>query len=127
MGDFDDDDTNWDETTTLPLIPSSVTPQKRVLFVLQQVTGPGSPRNFEITESETILGRGKECGIHIDLPDLSRAHAKLFCLNDECLLKDLKSRNGCFLNGVKVHAATLRGGDTLQVGRIIFTFHEGRP
>jgi pSer/pThr/pTyr-binding forkhead associated (FHA) protein len=116
MGDFDDNDTNWDETTTLPLIPNSVTTQKRVLFVLQQ-----------ITESETILGRGKECGIHIDLPDLSRAHAKLFCLNEECLLKDLKSRNGCFLNGVKVHAATLRGGDTLQVGRIIFTFHEGRP
>jgi pSer/pThr/pTyr-binding forkhead associated (FHA) protein len=125
MSDFDD--TTQTETTRFPTIPSAPVPPEHVFFVLQQTSGPGAPRNFEITEPETTLGRGSDCGIHIDLPDLSRTHAKLLCHNEECHLKDLKSRNGCFLNGVKVHTAILRNGDTLQVGRIIFTFHEGRP
>jgi hypothetical protein len=28
---------------------------------------------------------------------------------------------------VKIHSATLRNGDTLQLGRILFSFHEGAP
>jgi len=124
MSDFDDEDT-WTETTRLtPIQPKSL-PSNGIVFTLAQVSGPGAPKNFKLTLPETILGRGSEAGIHIEAPDLSRAHVKLICKDDECYVKDLKSRNGCFLNGVKIHAATLRDGDTLQLGRILFTFHEG--
>lgn len=125
MSDFDDEDT-WTETTRLTPVRHASLPQTQIIFVLQQLSGPGAPRDFEISLPTTTLGRGSEVEIHIDAPDLSRAHIQLICNNEECHVKDLKSRNGCFLNGVKIHAATLRDGDTLQVGRILFTFHEGR-
>jgi pSer/pThr/pTyr-binding forkhead associated (FHA) protein len=125
MSEFDDEDT-WTETTRLTPVRPAALPQSQIVFVLQQVSGPGAPRDFEISLPTTTLGRGSEAEIHIDAPDLSRAHIQLICKRDECHVKDLKSRNGCFLNGVKIHAATLRDGDTLQLGRILFTFYEGR-
>jgi pSer/pThr/pTyr-binding forkhead associated (FHA) protein len=125
MSDFDDEDTFTETTRLTPVRPQSL-PSSGIVFSIAQVSGPGAPQVFELTAPETILGRGTEAGIHIDAPDLSRAHIKLICKDDECHIKDLKSRNGCFLNGVKIHSATLRDGDTLQLGRVLFTFYEGR-
>jgi hypothetical protein len=28
-------------------------------------------------------------------------------------------------NGVKAHSAVLHGGDTIQIGDVVFVFHEG--
>ena len=39
---------------------------------------------------------------------------------------DLDSRNGVYLNGVKIHSAVLHGGDNLQLGSVVLVFHEGR-
>jgi pSer/pThr/pTyr-binding forkhead associated (FHA) protein len=41
-------------------------------------------------------------------------------------LVDLESRNGVYLNGVKVHSALLHDGDNIQLGTVVFVFHEGR-
>ena len=41
-------------------------------------------------------------------------------------LVDLQSRNGVYVNGVKVHSAVLHDGDSVQMGSILFVFHEGR-
>jgi hypothetical protein len=30
-----------------------------------------------------------------------------------------------FLNGIKTHSAVLREGDTIQMGDVVFVFHEG--
>jgi pSer/pThr/pTyr-binding forkhead associated (FHA) protein len=37
---------------------------------------------------------------------------------------DNDSRNGVFLNGVKVHSAVLRDGDVIQVADSVFVYHE---
>jgi pSer/pThr/pTyr-binding forkhead associated (FHA) protein len=124
MSDFDDEDT-WTETTRLTALEGKELPRSRRVFMLHQMTGPGAPNTFQLSGLRHILGRGTGVDIHIDAPDLSREHLLLSCKNDECHVKDLESRNGCFLNGVKIHSATLRDGDTLQLGKIIFTFHEG--
>jgi len=124
MSDLDDEDT-WTETTQLPQLRVQEPAPSQTHFVLKQMTGPGAPKNFELCLPEMVIGRGSEAEIHIDAPDLSREHVRLIRDKEECTIKDLKSRNGCYLNGVKIHSATLRNGDTVQLGRILFSFHEG--
>jgi pSer/pThr/pTyr-binding forkhead associated (FHA) protein len=52
-------------------------------------------------------------------------HARLQRLDDEYSVEDLDSRNGVFLNGLRVHSAVLRDGDQLQLGDAVFTYTEG--
>ena len=124
MNDEKDEDT-WTDTTRLTTIVQPVTKRARTVFVLEQLTGPGAPRSFQLDSQHYIIGRGEDADIQVNSPDLSRKHIQLNCLSEECHIQDLESRNGCYLNGVKIHAATLRNGDTLQLGKILFSFHEG--
>jgi pSer/pThr/pTyr-binding forkhead associated (FHA) protein len=70
---------------------------------------------------EITVGRGGGCSIV--LPDdhyVSTLHARLFRRGDEVLVEDLGSRNGTFLNGSPVTAATrLRRGDRVQFGQTV--------
>ena len=63
-----------------------------------------SGRIYRIQPGETLMGRSKECGIHIPAVDksLSRKHARLLLLQQVCSLQDLNSTNGTFLDGKKL-------------------------
>jgi len=45
---------------------------------------------------------------------------------DNLEFRDLESRNGSWLNNLRVHSATLREGDIVQIGDAIFVFRAGR-
>jgi pSer/pThr/pTyr-binding forkhead associated (FHA) protein len=98
-------------------------PQRR--HSLEQRSGPGAPRSFNLEGAEVVIGRSTECQIRIDSGDVSRKHLKLTRQDDEYGFEDLGSRNGVFLNGVKVHSAVLRDDDQVQMGDVIFVYHEG--
>lgn len=93
-------------------------------FLLKQVSGPGAPREFLLTRERLIIGRSKSADIVIDSPELSRRHVLLERDGNEYIVRDLGSRNGLYLDTVKIHSAVLRGGDTLQMGNVIFLFLE---
>lgn len=64
------------------------------------------------------IGRGQDCGIVLDHPSVSRAHAELHHDGSHWRLRDLGSKNGSHIDGVAVHdqplpdACWLRLGDT---------------
>ena len=45
-----------------------------------------------------ILGKGSQADIIIANPVISRMHAKIVCRNSKCMLEDMGSKNGTFLN-----------------------------
>ncbi|HMJ10031.1 MAG TPA: FHA domain-containing protein [Polyangiaceae bacterium] len=94
--------------------------------VLQQIGGPGAPRDHRLDLDEMIVGRSVQVHISIDSGLISRRHIMLRRSGPEYACEDLDSSNGMYLNGVKVHSATLREGDTLQIGDVVFVFREGR-
>jgi pSer/pThr/pTyr-binding forkhead associated (FHA) protein len=94
-------------------------------FLLQQIEGPGAPRRFVLELDEIVVGRSHQAHIAIESGLLSRKHMALRRNGLEYVAADLDSSNGVFLNGVKAHSATLREGDTIQIGDVVFTFHEG--
>jgi pSer/pThr/pTyr-binding forkhead associated (FHA) protein len=94
--------------------------------LLQQIGGPGAPQDHRLELDEMIVGRSVQAHISIDSGLISRRHIALRRSGPEYICEDLNSSNGMYLNGVKVHSAILRDGDTLQIGDVVFVFREGR-
>jgi sigma-B regulation protein RsbU (phosphoserine phosphatase) len=77
----------------------------------------GALWEHQVFEDEVVIGRSSKAGLTVPDRSLSRAHARIFRLDDEWRLEDLGSRNGTFLNGTRVEGSVpIRVGDTLTLG-----------
>ncbi len=93
---------------------------------LEQVGGPGSPREMVLKKPEMVVGRSEEADISIGSKLISRKHVVFNKSGTSVRCRDLDSSNGMFLNGTRAHAADLYEGDTIQIGDVILIFHEGQ-
>jgi len=93
---------------------------------LEQVRGPGAPREFCLEKAETTFGRSEEADISVDSQLLSRQHCVFRKNGRQVRVQDLDSSNGMFLNGTKAYGADLYDGDTVQIGDVIVIFREGQ-
>ncbi len=89
------------------------------LLVIQ---GIDQGARFEIGEAEVGLGRGVQNAIRIHDTEVSRAHAKIVCVDGKFQLTDLHSSNGTFVNGTLTNLRELVGGEEIQVGRTVVLF-----
>jgi pSer/pThr/pTyr-binding forkhead associated (FHA) protein len=92
---------------------------------LDQSEGEGAPRRITLDQGQMVLGRDELAAIRLPTKSASRQHACLTRNGMEYTVRDNDSRNGVYLNGVRIHAAVLRDGDILQVADCVFTYHEG--
>lgn len=116
----------WSESLTTEASIELLMPERnRPPAMLKQITGPGAPRDLSFTRDEMVIGRSKAADFTIDSPELSRKHVVAVRDGQEIEVRDLESRNGLYLNGIKVHAVVLRSGDHLQIGNVTFVFVEG--
>ncbi|MBW2704090.1 MAG: FHA domain-containing protein [Deltaproteobacteria bacterium] len=123
---FDDDYDDWDDSVTIESdLGVLFLNQDETPSVLEQVKGAGAPRSISLMKVYLVLGRGQTADIRLDSSEVSRSHAALRKVGKEFVCEDMESRNGVHLNGVKIHSATLREGDTLQMGNVVFIYHEG--
>jgi pSer/pThr/pTyr-binding forkhead associated (FHA) protein len=122
--DGDDSRIDWDddEITSESMVERRTTTSLRRARVLRQVAGPGAPREFVLAGAALLAGRAAEADIRVISSSVSRHHMRLECDGPEITCRDLGSRNGVFLNGLKVHSAVLRPGDQIQIGAALFVF-----
>ena len=73
-----------------------------------QLPGAGSP--------EAFLGRDEDCASALSGQDVSRRHAVLRAQGPHCVLLDLKSRNGTWVNGRSIQAILLSSNDVVRIG-----------
>jgi hypothetical protein len=72
------------------------------------------------------IGRSRACGCVVPEPSVSRKHAELRRAGDRWLLRDLGSRNGTRVNGMRVsEEVEVRPGDRISFGGVPFVL--GRP
>jgi adenylate cyclase len=71
---------------------------------------------------EVVIGRSPDCQVVLKDNGISRNHAKVVVTEDGVRLVDLKSKNGCQVNGVPVVEAPLKDGDRILLGRSQLTF-----
>ncbi len=90
---------------------------------LEGTSGEVAGREFKLIEEETIVGRGKESQIQILDPGASRQHAVIRFSSGGCVIEDLGSTRGTYVNGEILHSAELKDGDTITIGDTSFRFH----
>lgn len=92
-----------------------------VLFELvgDHPTGDPSAHRWEI-DNLTIIGRGGEASIVLNVPAVSRHHVQVVPRPDGWWVADLDSRNGTFLNGDQLRSDPVRlnDGDELVVAGV---------
>lgn len=91
---------------------------------LDIMSSGGSSTVFELGEEEVILGRSPECGIHLSVDNVSRRHAKVSFRNEEYHIEDLNSKNGTYVNGIRIVKCVLRNNDYIEIGGLKILFNE---
>lgn len=93
------------------------------------LTGAAAGREFPITGSGGVLGRGPGSTFQIEDAGVSRRHLRLTPIPDSfrptrrlALLQDLDSTNGVRVNGQRVRRKILRGGEKVMVGESVLRF-----
>jgi pSer/pThr/pTyr-binding forkhead associated (FHA) protein len=81
----------------------------------------GQRKDFPITKSETLIGRGEDCDLRVPLASVSRRHTRLSLQDDELAVEDLGSSNGTYVNNQRVTEEKLKAGDRLVIGPVVFT------
>ncbi len=84
------------------------------------IHGPqGYTREFDIPFGITSIGRDPDNTIQLDNPTITRQHARLECVTNECEITDLGSTNGTYINRVAIPPKTpqpLQNGDHIRLG-----------
>ena len=76
--------------------------------------------------AEGVIGRDPENAIVLDLPDVSRQHARLIRQERGWRIADLGSTNGTDINGARISGeAVLQNGDLVRLGGVVLKYIAG--
>lgn len=82
---------------------------------------------FALRVGENVVGRGPEAQVRIDLPGVSRRHARIVISDTSILIEDLDSKNGTFVGDTRVTSpVALDPGAVLSFGAVQAVFHSDR-
>src|SRR3954466_14345602 len=93
--------------------------------LLVVMRGPNAGSRFLLDADLTTAGRHPESDIFLDDVTVSRRHAEFVREGDGFLVRDVGSLNGTYLNRGRIDAATLSGGDEVQIGKYRLVFLTG--
>jgi predicted component of type VI protein secretion system len=97
----------------------------RFRMVMQKGPVPGTA--FDISKPQMLVGRDPACDIVISDSEVSRRHARLVVREDACILEDLGSTNGTFVNGRRIGAPVeLHPGDVIMMGENVLLAFESQ-
>jgi pSer/pThr/pTyr-binding forkhead associated (FHA) protein len=81
---------------------------------------------YTLRAGETVIGRSSHCQIRLDDPMISRRHARVLVVQDQCTIEDLGSRNGILVNQQAIKGPrALADGDVVTMGGFSFTLRAG--
>lgn len=84
--------------------------------------GPSAGREIAL-DRDLVLGRGEQADVSIEDPTLSRRHASITLAPQGCIITDLRSGNGTFVNQNRIREATaLKHGDRLKLGSLVVEY-----
>lgn len=94
-------------------------------FQLVMRAGPTTGKFFELIGADITIGRDQSSDIVINIPEVSRKHARLRQETGGFVLEDLGSTNGTFVNGQRLSGPhSLRPGDTIMLGEAVALGYE---
>jgi hypothetical protein len=99
---------------------SGLRARRRAAPVLRQ-----GPREVVLDRPALVIGRSATCEVQLTSALVSRRHARLTLTHLGVTIEDLGSRNGVYVNSVRViGSARLKLGDRLAIGDEVLVFEE---
>jgi DNA-binding NtrC family response regulator len=108
--------TSIHDPTKVSTLPARI----RVLVV----DGPDRGAIHETTGAETAIGTSADNEVVLTDPAVSRYHIELHC-EEGIVVKDLGSRNGTFVNGVRIRKAVVPPGACVHLGDSVLRLMDG--
>ncbi len=85
------------------------------------------PIRYPIYKDALTIGRTPDNDIQLHTNFVSRHHAKLICDGADTYIEDLQSKNGVYVNALRVAKERLKDGDQVTIGRTQFCFRLKDP
>ncbi len=84
---------------------------------------------IELLNEAVTIGRDSSNQVTINFRTISHQHAKITCESDTWYIEDLSSKNGIFINDIKIKEtpSVLTEGDVVSLGGVEFDFGLKRP
>jgi hypothetical protein len=101
-------------------VTDSLPPGSALLVVKR---GPNAGSRFLLDADVTTAGRHPDSDIFLDDVTVSRRHAEFVRDGDSFVVRDVGSLNGTYLNRGRIDAASLAGGDEVQIGKYRLVFY----
>jgi hypothetical protein len=90
--------------------------------VLESISPELGGRRFSIHSGRQTIGRLAINDIVVSGPSVSSSHAWITNQQGRCVITNTLSTNGTFVNGKRIHQATLRHGDRVRLGEVELVF-----
>jgi HD-GYP domain-containing protein (c-di-GMP phosphodiesterase class II) len=91
-----------------------------VRFEFVIVGGRDQGRTIDLDTGQTLtFGRLKSCDVQLDDESVSRRHCTVQAQGEACVITDMSSANGTFINDRRVATGELRKGDQFRIGGTI--------
>lgn len=85
----------------------------------------GAQRLLDFEALEVSIGRLEDNDVVLPRSNVSKRHARLVLKDERCVLIDMKSTNGTYLNGRKIAAPMMVGaGDKIYIGDFILALQD---
>jgi hypothetical protein len=90
--------------------------------VLEGASGAFQGRRISLRSGRQTIGRRGDNDIVLEDLSVSASHAWIMNQQNHYVIMNTLSTNGTFVNGKRIHEATLRHGDRVRFGQVEFTF-----
>jgi len=95
------------------------------MYRLRFYGGEHDGETYPIDKSHgTIIGRSPTNTVYVRDKNVSRVHCQLTITEKGCLIADLQSTNGTFVNGERISEKALKPGDEVRIGITTFRIEE---
>jgi len=84
-------------------------------------------RTCELKTDKTTIGRSEDNTFQIAEPSVSSHHCEVIVRGSEVQVRDLKSTNGTYINGVATAEGVLKPGEILRLGQVQMRLETDAP
>jgi DNA-binding NtrC family response regulator len=90
--------------------------------VFMVIKGPDRGVVARLGETPLTFGSDARCSVRLSDTTVSRQHLEVALVDDEVILTDLDSTNGCTIQGLRVKKAAIGFGTEIKIGRTVIKF-----